>query len=367
MLSRIQLLFFGLALLTIVSCGKEAGPPVIEIISPVFGPAESLITIEGVNLANISEIRFSDQVINFNTAYNADHALLFRVPTNVPLGEHVVTITTDGGTVTTDFRVTLDPPEIFNFSPESAAPGETVTVRGKNFFEPMTVWFFDSIEAELITLAPDSLMVIVPEGVEKGRIAMFANGGFTRSPINFFSINPILVNDFDGNGLRSETNNWIFRGSIDQNKNTAVQNSIPAPIDGNYLKLSGRDDLGILWIGGAENHTWDVDQFQTFGITADANNTLLEMDVNNNGRTNTHIILVLLENDGSTNDFAFQTELDKEGWQRLSIPLNRFQDLNDFIVDPTKVKTVKIQLIDADNSQETLEVNVDNIRFVEIS
>jgi len=89
MLSRIQLLFFGLALLTIVSCGKEAGPPVIENISPVFGPAESLITIEGVNLANISEIKFSEQVINFNTAYNADHALLFRVPTNVPLGEHV--------------------------------------------------------------------------------------------------------------------------------------------------------------------------------------------------------------------------------------------------------------------------------------
>jgi len=65
MLSRIQLLFFGLALLTIVSCGKEAGPPVIENISPVFGPAESLITIEGVNLANISEIKFSEQVINF--------------------------------------------------------------------------------------------------------------------------------------------------------------------------------------------------------------------------------------------------------------------------------------------------------------
>lgn len=367
MLSKINLFFFGLALITIVACQKEVGQPAIESITPAFGPAESLITIEGVNLANIEEVRFSEQVINFNTAYNADNALLLRVPTNIPLGEHLVTITTGGGVVTTNFRVTLDPPEIFNFSPESAAPGEIVTVRGKNFFEPMTVWFFDSIEAALVTLTPDSLMVIVPEGVQKGRITMFANGGLTRSPIDFFSINPILVNDFDGNGLRSETNNWIFRGSIDQNKNTVVQNSVPTPIDGNYLKLSGKDELGIRWIGGIENHTWDVEQFQTFGITANANNTLLEMDVHNNGRKNTHIILVLLEKDGSTNDFAFQTKLDGEGWQRLSIPLNRFQDLNDFIVDPTKVKTVKIQLIDADNSQEKLEVNVDNIRFVEIS
>ena len=200
MLSRIHLLLTGLILLTFMACRKEAGQPVIENISPVFGPAESLITIEGINLANIQEIRFSEQVINFNTAYNADQALLLRVPTNVPLGEHVVTITTDGGEVTTNFRVTLDPPEIFNFSPESAEPGEIVTVRGKNFFEPMTVWFFDSIEAELLTLTPDSLTVLVPEGVDKGRITMFANGGLTRSPVNFFSINAILVNDFDGNG-----------------------------------------------------------------------------------------------------------------------------------------------------------------------
>ncbi|MEM1120201.1 MAG: glycan-binding surface protein [Bacteroidota bacterium] len=367
MVARIHLLLFSLALLMLAACRKEAGQPVIDNIVPTFGPAESLITIEGVNLGNIETVKFSDQIVNFNTAYNAENALLMRVPTNVPLGEHVVTITTEGGSVTTNFRVTLDPPEIFNFLPESAAPGEVVTVRGKNFFEPMTVWFFDSIQAELLTLTPDSLMVVVPEGVQKGRITMFANGGLTRSPIDFFSINPILVNDFDGNGLRSETNNWIFRGSIDQNRNTAVQNSVPAPIDGNYLKLSGTDELGISWIGGAENHTWDVEQFQTFGITANANNTLLEMDVHNNGRDNTHVILILLEKDGSPNDFAFQTKLDEDGWQRLSIPLNRFQDLNDFIVDPTKVKTVKIQLIDADNSQEKLEVNVDNIRFVEIS
>ena len=141
---------------------------------------------------------------------------------------------------------------------------------------------------------------------------------------------------------------------------------MPAPIDGNYLKLSGRDELDIRWIGGAENHAWDVEIFQTFGITTDANNTLLEMDINN-GRNNTHVIIILLERDGSSNDFAFQTKIDGEGWQRFSVPLNRFQDLNDFIVDPSKIKTIKVQLIDADNSKELLEVNVDNIRFVEIS
>lgn len=359
-------LFFLFGLLFIASCREEVGPPVIQSINPVFGPAETLVTFEGVNLGNIKELKFSDQVINFNNAYNADNALLLRIPMSLPLGEHVVTITTDGGSATTNFRVTLDPPEIFNFSPASAAVGEQVTIKGKNFFEPLSIWFFDSIPANIINFAPDSVVVEVPEGVEKGRISMFANGGFSRSPVNFFTVNPILINDFDGNGLRSETDKWIFRGSIDQDKNTAVQNRVPDPINGNYLKLSGKDDLNISWIGGAENHTWDVMEFETFGITTDANNTLIEMDLNNNGRTNTNIILVLLEKDGSVNDFTAQVKVDWEGWKRFSLPLNRFQDLNDFVVDPAKVKTIKIQLIDADDSNEKLEINVDNLRFVEI-
>lgn len=355
-----------IALVSFMACTEEINEPISENISPLFGPAETLITIEGSHLGEIKQITFSDQSINFNTAYNADHAILFRVPTNIPLGEHVVTLFTEGGMASTNFRITLDPPEIFGFSKESASTGEQLVVRGKNFFEPLKLFFFDSIQAEIVDFAPDSIVTIVPQGVTKGRITVDANGGTAVSPIDFFTVNSILVNDFDGNGLRAETDKWIFVGSIDQNKNTAIQNQVPEPISGNYLKLSGRDDLNISWIGGAENHTWDVEQFQTFGITTNANNTILEMDIHNNGRENTNIILVLLEKDGSTNDFTTEVKIDWVGWDRISIPLNRFLDLNDFIVDPTKVKTIKIHLIDADDSNEKLEVNVDNIRFLEI-
>ncbi len=348
------------------SCEKETNPPVIESISPTFGPAETLVTFEGVNLGDLKELRFGDQVINFNTAYNSQNALLLRIPTNLTVGEYEVSYTTNGGTATTNFRVTLEPPEIFSFSPASASVGERVTVLGKNFFEPMQVWFFDSMEAEIVHLAPDSLIAIVPPGVEKGRIAMMANGGFTLSPINFFTVNPILVNDFDGNGLRADTENWIFRGSLDQNKNTAIQNRIPEPIDGNYLKISGRDELNINWIGGVENHTWDTDQFQTFGITTDANNTFIEMEMNNNGRKNTTVIIILIENEGSNNDFTVEVDVDWDGWNKFSVPLNRFTDFNDFVVDPIKVKTVKIQLIDTKGTGDKMEINVDNLRFLEI-
>ncbi|MEM6342255.1 MAG: IPT/TIG domain-containing protein [Bacteroidota bacterium] len=349
------------------ACQKDPGPPSIDIIDPIFGPEGTLVTIEGQNLGNIQAITFSGQAVNFNNAYNADHALLMRIPASVPLGEHEVQIRTPFGEVNTQFRVTLDPPEVYAVNPQPASAGEVVTIYGENFYEPLEVYFFDSIQAEIIISTPDSIRAIVPEEVEKGPITVVANGGLARSPIDFFSVNNILINDFDGGGMRPLTERWIFKGAINETALTAVQNSDPSPIDNNYLKISGTDDLDITWIGGVQSYFGlQGDSFQDFGIRTAANNTLLELDVNNNGRTNTHVILILLENNGNPNDFAHTVHLDSDGWQRLSIPLNRFVDLNGAIVDPAKVRIVKIFLTDDDDSNTLLEVNVDNLRFVEI-
>lgn len=346
------------------SCQKNQDAPILTSIDPVFGPEETLITFEGMNLANIETMTFSGEIVNFNTAYNSDVALLFRIPESMPLGEHEVVITTPGGSVTTNFRKTKEAPEIFSLSPESGGIGEVITIKGKNFFEPLQVWFTDSVPANIVFHSPDSMEVEVPEGVEKGRITLSANGGLAFSPKQFFSVNPILINDFDGNGLRSETNKWIFRGSLNQNAMNAVQNSNPLPIDGNYLKVSGKDDLGIGWIGGPENNA--ADGFESYGITTTPNNTLFEMDIHNNGRLNTHVILILKEKDGSFNDFTHTIPIDKEGWRRISLPLNRFTDLDNVIVDPSKINIIKIHLVDENDSDEILEVNIDNLRFTEI-
>jgi len=331
----------------------------ITSVDPAFGSAEALVIFEGTNLANIEEITFSGQVVNFNTAYNSDVALLFNVPSNIPLGEHEVQFRTAGGVANTNFTITLEPPCVFEITPEFASPGDVVTILGKNFYEPIEVFFFDSVEAEIISLFPDSMEVIVPEGIEKGRVNVDANGGRATSPINFFSINELLVNDFDGNGIRSETNKWGFAGQVNENANTAVQTMSPSALDGNYLKLTGTDDLAITWIGGAQSHFgFPGDDFTTFGITTDINNTLIEMDISNNGRDNTHILLILQEHEGLTDDFTHEIAVDWDGWERISVPLNRFSNFEDVIIDPAKVKLLKIHLTDNDNSGALLEVNV---------
>jgi hypothetical protein len=323
--------------------------------------------MEGSHLSGIQSITFSGEPINFNSAYNADHAFLLRIPTDAPLGDHEVVITTEGGSVTTRFKVTQDAPEVFEIFPPSAGPGEQVVIRGENFFEPIQVYFFDSIQANVVRVAEDSIVVTVPEGVKRGFVRVIANGGSVLSPKRFFTVKTTWVNDFDGNGVRAETNKWIFQGSLNENAQNAVRNSDPAPFDGNFLKLSGKDDLGIQWIGGAQsNFGFPGDMFETFGIVATANNTLLELDLNNNGRNNTHIILILQEKNGSNNDFTEEIHVNWTGWKHISLPLNRFQDLNEEIIDPQKVKLIKIHLIDTDDSNTTLEINVDNIRFTEL-
>ena len=359
-------LLVGLGI-SLCSCESEYYPPTIASISPEFGPEETLVTIEGEHLGELKSVTFSGQSINFNSAYNADHAFLFRIPSTVPLGDHIVVLTTEYGEATTNFRVTREPPEIFGIFPESGAPGQEVTIRGENFFEPLEVYFFDSVQANIVRFAEDSLVVEVPEGIQRGFVRVNANGGTTLSPQRFFTVGSILINDFDGNGIRSETNKWIFVGSVNENAGTAVQNQNPAPLKGNYLKLSGSDSQNIRWIGGAQNHFgFPGDDFDTYGIRTSAGNTLLELAVNNNGRDNTHMILILREKNGSINDFTTQIHVDWEGWETISIPLNRFKDLNDAVVDPQKVNVVKIHLIDEEESGTSLEVNVDNLKFVEI-
>ena len=354
-------------LLAVAACEPTPDAPVITDIDPVFGETTTLVTIEGMNLANITELAFNGEPINFNTAYNSDVALLFRVPESLPTGEYQIDLTTDGGTASTSFRITLAAPEIYFLEPESAPVGATIDILGKNFFEPLAVEFFDGVPADIISKSPDKLTVKVPEGVQEGPILLSANGGDTLSPVNFFLTAEVLVNDFDGNGVRANTGDWIRAGFVDQaSAAEAVQAVGPAGIDGNYLHISGTDALGIEWIGGFENPSNDAG-FNVFNITAEERSkVLLEFDVNNNGRTDTHLLLAFKERDGSNNDFAHEVAVSGDGWQQLSIPLTRFEDLDGNQVDLSKIKTLKLHLIDTNETGNPLEANIDNVRFVQI-
>ena len=348
------------------ACEDQPAPQVISF-EPEFGPEETLITVEGMDFNELLAINFNNgRAADFNPSFGTGEALLFRVPEGAELGDHNVEIITEGGSTNFNFRVTQKPPSIQEFFPESASPGESVIILGQNFFEPIEVLFFDSVASNITYLAEDSLVVEVPENVQKGQLRVKANGGTATSPKAFFVTTELLVNDFDGNGARAETNKWLFYGNIDQNAANAIQNNSPIPINNNYLKISGVDP-GSVWVGGTESHSFDVDVFENFDITSDINNTFVQFDANNNGRDATSIIIILAERGGSPNDFSFQMDLKESGWNTYRISLNRFLDVTGATINPEIIRTIKFHLFNANDSSGLLELNVDNIKFILIN
>jgi len=343
-----------------VGCGNPE-PPSVATASPEFGPPETLITVTGANFTDLLAINFNDGVrADFNPSFGKDSALLFRVPLDAPLGDNDILIATEHGETTVPFRVTLEAPQVRDFNPKSANEGQTIYITGENFFEPLEVLFFDSLPGNIVFHSPDSLVVEVPPGVQRGRILVKANGGESLTQENFFSVTEIVINDFDGQGLRSATEQWLFYGNIDQDASTAVEGGGVAE---NYLRLSGTDP-GSIWVGGTETNQ---DGIENFGITSNLNNTFIEMAVNNNGRDHTHLIIIVKEKDGSFNDFQLTEPIDWDGWQDLRIPLNRFKDLNGAPPDPTKINTVKLHLYNELGSTQPLEVNIDNLKFIQVN
>lgn len=348
------------SILLVVSCGKSDAPTVAVAV-PEFGPPETLITVTGAHFDDLLAINFNDDVpADFNPSFGKDSALLFRVPVEAPLGDNDIVIRTEHGETTVPFRVTLEAPAISDFFPKSANQGESIYIVGENFFEPLEILFFDSIQGTVLFQSPDSLVIEVPEGVERGRIKVKANGGEALTKENFFSVTEIVVNDFDGAGLRADTDQWLFYGNIDQDATSAVTTGGPT---GSHLQLSGTDP-GSIWVGGTESYQSGV---ENFGIASDLNNTSIRMDISNGGRDHTHLIIIVKEAEGSFNDFQITVPIDWDGWQQLDIPISRFKDLNGSPPDPAKINLVKLHLYNELGSNQPLQVDVDNLKFIQVN
>jgi hypothetical protein len=359
-------LSFVMVSILLAACSKEE-PPVVVKFHPAYGAEKTLITVEGMHFKDLLAINFDNNVAaDFNPSFGTESALLFRVPKGAPLGDNQILIKTKTGEYRFPFKVTLEPPEIKDFYPKSANQGDYVTILGKNFFQPLEVLFVDSIAGKIVFSDKDSIRVEVPPGVKKGRLKVKANGGPALTGEVFYSTTEILVNDFDGSGIRSDTKKWLFYGTIDQTANNAVQAIIPSPISKNFLKISGKDG-GTIWIGGTESQSNDPAVFNVFDIKSSIEDTFIEMDINSNGSKDTHLIIVLAERGGSANDFTYTIKLDWTGWRKERIPLNRFKDVNGFTINAQKIRTVKLHLYNELKVTKKLEANIDNLKFIQIN
>lgn len=137
--------------------------PVIFTISPQEGITGTLVELSGDNFYGIVSASMGTAYIN-NIIENSRKKFSFYVP----LGANgPVSITTKYGTGVQQqplFTV-WQPPKLHSFSPLTAQPNETVTINGSGFGsdDNLVKVYFGHIEAKIISLQPNKIVVEVPQ------------------------------------------------------------------------------------------------------------------------------------------------------------------------------------------------------------
>lgn len=132
---------------------------------------DEVVCLLGDNLRSIKELWFNDQQAILNTSYITDHTLIVAVPKVLPVKQtdKIYMVNNAKDTTTFDFKVLPPVPVMNSMSFEYAKPGETVTVKGNYFYEPMTVEFTGAEATQISNLTFSSFDVVIPEGALPGK------------------------------------------------------------------------------------------------------------------------------------------------------------------------------------------------------
>lgn len=208
------------------------GKPTIHFVRPADNDVaitsaslEQVICIVGENLKSVHDIYFNDQQAILNTSYMTEKTIVVAVPKNLPsvTTDKMYLVTKDSTVVDYDFKVLLPLPKITGMSFEWAEPGETVTITGSYFAEPMEVEFPGVMATEISNVTINSFDVVVPEGAKSGKIKVTTESGTAQSLFQYKDDRGMLFSFDDARG-----NHGWHAQTIQSDENS---------INGNYLQL----------------------------------------------------------------------------------------------------------------------------------
>jgi len=152
--------------LFISSCTKNVDiNPAPNKIDPGKGAGNAVITLTGSGLKNVRSITFDlgNVPVAFNTNFNTDNAIIFRVPAAANVGDqHIVFTTTAGYQFSVPFTV-LAVPTLTSAFPNEWEAGGTITIKG-NYLQTASHVAFDASTdtATIISASATQLVVKMP-------------------------------------------------------------------------------------------------------------------------------------------------------------------------------------------------------------
>ncbi|MCU0424023.1 MAG: IPT/TIG domain-containing protein [Candidatus Kapabacteria bacterium] len=178
------------ALLTGTFTWGGNAPPRITGFSPAFGPSGTVVRVRGQFFGTAPRVQFGN-------VSAASVRVLSATELDVVVGAGAtgkITVTTEFGTISTetDFRYFL-PPSVEDFLPKTAPEGARISIIGREFSAPATV-FFGGVQAEdVVVNSETSITAVVGRGTS-GEVQVRTPSGTASSREEFgFEAPPVLT------------------------------------------------------------------------------------------------------------------------------------------------------------------------------
>ncbi len=158
-----------------------------------------MIAIMGKNLQNTKEIWFNDQKAVVTTTFVTSSSIIIRVPSELPevITNQIKLISYGGQTLLYDFSVDVSEPVISRMKSDYVNTGEAATIYGDYFYEPIMVTFAGGVEAEIVSVEDQIIVVKVPDGAQPGPVTVTSNFGVAETN-SWFRDNRNIIANFEG-------------------------------------------------------------------------------------------------------------------------------------------------------------------------
>ncbi|WP_170170332.1 IPT/TIG domain-containing protein [Hymenobacter perfusus] len=161
--------------------------PVITGFTPQTGPAGTVVTISGINLATITGVTFAGTSATNILATTSN--VTATVAAGTPIGAAAVVLNdgTTEYTATGTFDVTapIATPAITGFTPDRGPVGTVVTLSGTDFTGATAVRFNGTAASSYTVTNATTITATVPDGATTGPVTVTTGGGTATSSTSF--------------------------------------------------------------------------------------------------------------------------------------------------------------------------------------
>jgi hypothetical protein len=167
--------------ITSVSASVDEDGNAIELTPTTVGYAANMYIIHGSGFSSVQKIYFNEKDTYFNPTLVTDTEIFVTIDRNTPYADATdeLKVETLYGTATFGFVVAPPAPALASYNPINAAAGETITIYGSFFLDPVVT--FGATQATIVSSSLTQLEVIVPEDANYKYITVTTISGASTS------------------------------------------------------------------------------------------------------------------------------------------------------------------------------------------